>query len=198
MKSCFNWDALSAIATFAAAVIALAVPFLLEGLQARARKRTAKADLASSVAEIIRAVKEALDAYSMLYEELSKAQLVGDYSARFQDFAERGQRAAEVTNLLINRPGLSDGSIRCGVEGVELGRQVNIAALNAAANLTTNKETAFETVLRNAVRATRVVRQVERLTDYYSIKDASPSRWPQVEKAFQAALATGAFPEELP
>ncbi|HYC68889.1 hypothetical protein [Brevundimonas sp.] len=189
---------MSAIATLFAGFVALAVPFVLEMVQAHGRRRAAEEALTGSVAEIVRAVKEALTSYSSVHVELSKSHLVGDYSLRFQDFGERGQRAAEVISLLVARPGLTDGAIRCGVEGAELGRQVNQAALEAAADLKANKQVALSRLLRNAVRARRLTRQIDRLISYHRVPNEVSETWPEIERAYLAAMNTGAFPDDAP
>lgn len=152
-----GWEVAGTVATIGATAAALLIPFLMEWRQRRDRERASKDDRQFNAREILWAADEALSVYEIAYTEM-KQMPVGDRTLRLRDMGQRGHRATQVLNVLLKRPNLTDGMIKCGVDAAALGQEVEAAM---------GQRIALDFLLPMAIRAKRVAAQIDRLAQTY-------------------------------
>ena len=164
-----GWQIASTVATVGATLIALFMPVYLDS---RLRKRVAKEkreELTSAAHEIIHAVEDALNTFDEAVE-LIKTDFNDISTGEARNIQERGRRSKSVIDLLMKRQGLTDGIIRCGVDGAALGE----ATAEALAKLNSQLSGAMlaqDGLNFNKIRAERARAQTKKLRQYYKLPE---------------------------
>lgn len=118
----WGWDAVSAIATGAATIVALGLPFLMDILA----KRRAKTERRDSVREILYAVDAALDHHR---EMVLAVPVGGGLPYLMADLSAKADLTQATLHILVARPGLTDGVISAGIGAAQLASGIAQVAL---------------------------------------------------------------------
>lgn len=118
----WGWEAVSAIATGVATVVALGLPFLMDFLA----KRRAKFERRDSVREILHAVDAALAHHRDMVRAVPPG---GRLPYVMADLSAKADLTQATLHVLIARPGLTDGVISAGLGAAQLATGIAEIAL---------------------------------------------------------------------
>ena len=177
-KVVFNWDAISAIATFVATATAFA--FSLLALKAPGWERSE--DRSEFTAEVLEATRDAI----RIFQEAAKIADSGD--AAWERVAARARHTRTALTILLQRPSLTDGGITTGAGALQL-----LEAVIRQHELTTSPPPSnglarrISSQLRLAIPIVQdVENRAQRVAAY-----ACTEKWPKWEKRFKSFSENG-------
>jgi hypothetical protein len=158
------WEMVGAIATAAATIVALGLPFLLQWLGERKRK----AEFISAVQEILRAVEDALIAFHSARALTDDWTKTGQWADRIRDGGASAESACVIDHLMQRRD-LTDQVVRCGTDGSALGKKTAEALALGYGENAGGRLDAFSALNAIHTRALRTIDQVLNLRETYRL-----------------------------
>lgn len=152
------WSALSAIATFSAAAIALWLPFHQDQAR-RQEEMSAKRDLYWDIFfEIERALRIFAEAEGLGMRTAQSAE-EERYRREVRDVEERSMNSSKVLQHLLRRNGIADGVIRRALDAIDLNKEV-ARSVHHLYDVETHEKGGFELEF-HSVRRDRVLNDID-------------------------------------